>query len=138
MPAIYEHAHTVGQEEIDAHGHANNLRYLYWMQSAAVAHSAAQGWTHADYQRLGLGWVVRTHTIKYLQSALAGDEIKVRTWVGDLSRFASTRKYRIHRGSDDVLLAAAETQWVLVDLTTRSLAPIPEELRSSFIVVERA
>lgn len=137
MPAIYEHLHTVAPEEIDAHGHANNLRYLHWMQSAAVAHSAAQGWSHDDYQRLGLGWVVRTHTIKYLQSALAGDEILVRTWVGDLTRFASTRKYRIHRRRDDVLLAAAETQWVLVDLTTRALASIPDELRNSFIIVDR-
>lgn len=135
MPDVFEHAHTVGEDEIDAHGHANNLRYLHWMQSAAVAHSAAQGWAHADYQRLGAGWVVRTHTIKYLQSALAGDEILVRTWVADLSRFASTRKYRIVRRRDDVLLAASETQWVLVDLATRALTPIPEQLRSSFTIV---
>jgi len=138
MPDIYEHPHTVGGDEIDAHGHANNLRYLYWMQSAAVAHSAAQGWTHEDYQRLGAGWVVRTHTIKYLQSALAGDEITVRTWVADLSRFASTRKYRIVRRRDEVVLASSETQWVLVDLATRALAPIPEQLRASFTIVDRS
>jgi len=138
MPDIYEHLHTVGDDEIDAHGHANNLRYLYWMQSAAVAHSAAQGWTHEDYQRLGAGWVVRTHTIKYLQSALAGDEITVRTWVADLSRFASTRKYRIVRRRDEVVLASSETQWVLVDLATRALAPIPEQLRASFTIVDRS
>jgi len=138
MPDIYEHLHTVGDDEIDAHGHANNLRYLYWMQAAAVAHSAAQGWTHEDYQRLGAGWVVRTHTIKYLQSALAGDEITVRTWVADLSRFASTRKYRIVRRRDEVVLASSETQWVLVDLATRALAPIPEQLRASFTIVDRS
>lgn len=138
MPAVFEYSHLVGADEIDAHGHANNLRYLYWMQSAAVAHSTAQGWSHEDYMRLGLGWVVRTHTIKYLQSAMPGDEILVRTWVADLSKFASTRKYRIVRRKDDVVLASSETQWVLVDLATRALARIPDELRASFTIVDSA
>ena len=44
MPAIYCHSHVVRDDEIDGLGHVNNLHYLKWMQDAAVAHSAAQGW----------------------------------------------------------------------------------------------
>ena len=44
MPPIYHHRHTVLQSEIDSLGHANNVAYVEWMQLAAVAHSAAQGW----------------------------------------------------------------------------------------------
>ena len=47
MPAIYEYRHTVEETEIDAQGRVNNLEYLKWMQTAAIAHSAAQGWTAA-------------------------------------------------------------------------------------------
>ena len=43
-------------DEIDEHGHANNVRYVAWMQSAAVAHSSAQGWTPQRYRELGSGW----------------------------------------------------------------------------------
>ena len=59
MPEIYEHLHTVADHEIDALGHANNVAYVEWMQDAALAHSAAQGWPPEAYQSLGAGWVVR-------------------------------------------------------------------------------
>ena len=136
MPGIYEHRHAVRDEEIDAQGHVNNLRYMHWAIDAAVAHSRVQGWTHDRYSGLGIAWVVRSHTIKYLQSALAGDEIIVRTWIADMQRFSSTRKYRMVRAGDGVVLAAAETQWVLVDTAKRGLARIPEELIASFTIVD--
>lgn len=42
MPVIFEYLHTVRDDEIDPQGHVNNLEYLKWMQTAALAHSAAQ------------------------------------------------------------------------------------------------
>ncbi len=54
MPAIYEHPHTVGSDEIDPQGHANNVAYVQWLQSAAVAHSAAQGWPISPATRASL------------------------------------------------------------------------------------
>lgn|SRR5487761_1439487 len=79
MPAIYEHRHVVVPDEIDELGHANNLAYLRWLQDAALAHSAVQGWPADAYKRLGLGWVVRSHEITYERPALAGDRVIVRT-----------------------------------------------------------
>ena len=136
MSGIYEHHHAVRDEEIDAQGHVNNLRYMHWGIDAAVVHSRAQGWTHQRYVSLGIAGVVRSHTFKYLQSALAGDEIIIRTWIADMQRFSSTRKYRMVRASDGVVLAAAETQWVLVDIAKRGLTRIPEELIGSFTIVD--
>lgn len=136
MPDIYLHEHTVRDDEIDVQGHANNLRFLHWMIDAAVAHSTVQGWSHNDYVRLGAAWVVRSHQIKYLQSAYAGEAVVVRTWVASMKRFSSVRKYRIIRRHDETLLASAETEWVLVNLETRALAPIPPELTASFTIVE--
>ena len=77
-------------DEIDRLGHVNNLAYLAWMQAAALAHSAAQGWPPERYEQLGAGWVVRSHEIKYLQSAYEGERIVVRTWVADMSKVGST------------------------------------------------
>ena len=41
IPAILEWTHTVVEGDLDGLGHANNISYLKWMQSAALAHSAA-------------------------------------------------------------------------------------------------
>ncbi len=53
MPAILEWTHTVVEHDLDGLGHANNISYLKWMQSAALAHSAAQGWPVEAYAALG-------------------------------------------------------------------------------------
>lgn len=132
MPAIYEHPLIVAADEIDRLGHVNNLVYLRWMQSAALAHSAVQGWTPERYERMGAGWVVRSHEIKYLQPAYVDQPIVVRTWVADMTKVASTRRYKILRAADGGLLASAATQWAFVDYTTGTLKRIPPEVLQAF------
>lgn len=132
MPAIFEHALIVIPQEIDRLGHVNNLAYLAWMQAAALAHSAAQGWPPERYEQLGAGWVVRSHEIKYLQSAYEGEQIVVRTWVADMSKVGSTRRYKILRAGDQFLLASASTRWAFVDYAKGSLQKIPHEVVQAF------
>ena len=138
MPRIFEYPHTIADHEIDALGHANNLAYLEWMISAAVAHSTAQGWPGQRYRQLGAGWVVRSHTIEYHQPASAGEQIVVRTWVATMKKVTSIRRYRIIRLPDDQLLATAETKWAFVDYATGQPARIPPEVADSYHVVQRS
>lgn len=132
MPIIYDYAHTVAEKEIDDQGHVNNLAYLRWMQEAAIAHSSAQGWPPERYHELGAGWVVRSHWIEYLQSALLNDEIVVRTWVSDFRKIRSLRKYHIIRPADDAVLARAKTDWTFVGFPTGAPRRIPPDLADSF------
>ena len=135
MPAIYEYHHTVTEAEIDGQGHANNVVYVAWMQSAAIAHSAAQGFSAEAYQRLGHGWVVRSHQIDYHHPVVENEQIVVRTWVATMQRVTSVRRYRIHRRADDRLLATAETKWAFVDLATGQPVRIPPEIAQAFELV---
>jgi len=135
MPAIYEHAVVVREEDLDRLRHANNQVYLRWMIKAAVAHSRAQGWPMDRYLELGAGWVVRRHEITYLAPALHEDEIIVRTWVSTLERATSKREYRILRPTDGVLLAEAATDWVFVDYSNQKVVRIPDDVAGAFEVL---
>jgi acyl-CoA thioester hydrolase len=135
MPAIYEHRLTVPAEAIDGQGHVNNLEYIRWMQDAAVAHSQAQGWPASRYERLGGGWVVRTHRVEYLQAAFAGDQVVIYTWVADFRKIRSLRKYKMIRQADEIVLATAETDWAFIGLEHRVPRRIPSELAEAFEVV---
>ena len=137
MPDIYSHPHIVLPGEIDDLGHANNVFYIAWMQTAAVAHSIALGWPGERYRQIGLGWVVRSHAIEYLQPAFAGDHLIVETWVATMKKVSSLRRYRITRHGDGQLLATAETNWAFVDLATGKPARIPPEVAAAFVVVQR-
>lgn len=138
MPAIYEYEHVVEPADIDELGHANNLSYLRWMQAAAVAHSAAQGWPGDAYRQLRAGWVVRSHQIEYLQPAFERDTIVVRTWVAEMKKATSLRRYKIVRvrgrpsGDKETVLAVAATDWVFVDFATGVPRRIPPEVSQAF------
>jgi acyl-CoA thioester hydrolase len=135
MPAIFEYHLTVAEDEIDGQGHVNNIEYLKWMQDAAVAHSAEQGWTTQRYRALGSGWVARTHTIEYLQPAFADENIVVKTWISNFKKVTSLRKYKIVRPDDAAVLATAETNWAFIGLERYIPRRIPQELFESFDLV---
>jgi len=138
MPAIYTLRHTIVEAEIDQQGHVNNVEYVKWMQQAAVEHSTAQGWPPQRYERIGSVWVVRSHTIEYLQPAFLGQSIEVETWVVDFRKIQSRRKYKIVRPSDAALLATAETNWAFIGLEHHVPRRVPQELIDSFEVVDEA
>lgn len=135
MPAVFYFRYTVGPGEIDGQNHVNNIEYVRWMQSAAVGHSTAQGWPGTRYREIGAGWVVRRHSIDYLQPAFLGDEIVVQTWVSEFKRISSRRKYRIVRPRDETVLATAETDWAFISRTGHVPRRIPPELAAAFVVV---
>ena len=135
MPAIFEYQHQVTSDEIDGVGHVNNIQYLRWMQDAAVAHSTAQGWPSTAYHQLGQGWVVRSHSIEYLVPAYAGDEIVVRTWVADMKRVTSVRRYELLRIADGKHLAIASTNWAFVRFSNLQPCRVPAEVLNAFELV---
>src|SRR4051812_34327673 len=96
MSPTHVHELVVPPSAIDANGHANNVAFVAWMQDAAVAHADAAGCTAAT-QSAGATWVVRSHHVEYLKPAFAGDRVEVRTWVVDVRRAFSTRKYEFVR-----------------------------------------
>ncbi|MCC9603954.1 acyl-CoA thioesterase [Stieleria sp. JC731] len=128
----------MNDDEIDAQQHVHNLRYLQWSLWAAGKHTEAIGWDAKHALNQGVGWVVREHSIQYRVAAVAGDEVVIRTWVSDLQRFASRRKYIIFRPSDRAVLAKIETRWVFVDLTRHKVMSIPQEARESLTVLDAA
>jgi acyl-CoA thioester hydrolase len=125
--------HRVRPDEIDEQGHVNNLHFLAWVQAAAIDHSNAVGWPWSRYEAIGGAWVVRAHQIEYLRPAFAGDDVVVRTWVCEMSKVQSRRRYAILREGD--LLARGETRWVFTSRRTRTLDRVPPELRAAFPVI---
>jgi acyl-CoA thioester hydrolase len=134
MTEIYRHDLKVPKEAIDENGHVNNVEYLRWVQDAAARHSEVSGCTRAS-QEIGATWVVRTHRIEYLRPAFEGDEISVLTWISNIRRVQSLRKYKIMRVADSALLAEGETDWVYVDAQSGKLRSIPQNVMAGFKVV---
>jgi acyl-CoA thioester hydrolase len=126
---------VVPSTAIDVNGHVNNVQYVHWMQEAAMAHSAQQGWPSERFLALGRTWIIRSHTIEYLHSAHAGETITILTWVADFHKIRSLRKYKFFRPADGVVLAIAATLFVFCDLRTGKPVTIPKEVQGAYTVV---
>lgn len=129
--AQHIHRIEVSEASIDRLGHVNNVEYVRWMQDAATAHADALGCTAAT-RAAGAAWMARRHQIEYLKPAFAGDRIEVRTWVADVRRAFSLRRYEFIRTGDDTLLARGETDWVYVDLASGRPRSVPQEIQAMF------
>ena len=136
MTKIFHHKFVVPGDAIDGNGHVNNIEYVQRMQDVAILHSTHQGGTTEKYLELGSSWVVRTHHIEYLAPAFAGDEIEAFSWISDMRRASSLRKYRFRRASDQTILAKPETRWVYVDSKTGRPIQIHPEIEDAFELVD--
>ena len=133
---VYTRSFTIPADAIDVNGHVNNVTYVQWMQDIAVEHYEAIGGID-PMREAGAIWVVREHWIEYLLPAFAGEEIEIRTWVENVRRVRSLRKYEFVRKSDGKTLVRGETDWVFVDAATGTPRAIPEEVARVFTNLEK-
>jgi acyl-CoA thioester hydrolase len=126
---VHEFPLVVAPSAIDENAHVNNVAYVEWMQDATVAHADATGCTAAT-REVDCAWVVRSHEIHYLLPAVEGDALRVMTWVVDVRRAASLRRYRFFRGPE--LIARGQTLWVFIKAATGRPASIPDAVRACF------
>src|SRR5919204_1563558 len=128
----YRHLVEVRPDDIDELGHAGNLVYVRWVLDATLAHSTAAGLDQAAYLERGEVWIVRSHEIKYLRPAFAGDQLAVDTRVVSMAAASSVRRTRITRLSDGAAICEASTDWVFVDVARGRPRRIPEDIRVRF------
>jgi acyl-CoA thioester hydrolase len=130
LTRIYTKTIVIPASVIDENGHVNNVAYVQWMQDIAVEHYSFLG--GLEMQKPFGTWFIREHKVQYLLPAFPGDRIEIRTWVENVRRVQSLRKYEFVRESDGRLLVRGETEWVFVDAATGGLRAIPEEVKALF------
>ncbi|MFH2039430.1 MAG: acyl-CoA thioesterase [Chloroflexota bacterium] len=133
--SIFRIQFKVPAEAIDANGHVNNVYYVQWMQDLAVNHYESIGGVEPT-QALGATWVVRSHHVVYQNPAFKGDLIEASTWVVNIRKVRSLRRYQFARVSDGKVLVNGETDWVFVDNHTGRLLAIPPQIAGLFTLLE--
>jgi acyl-CoA thioester hydrolase len=86
-------------------------------------------------QALSATWVVRSHLVEYLKPAYAGERLRIQTWVMNMGRVRSLRRYRFLRTEDEEVLVRGETEWIFVDATSGAPRAIPPEVAELFTLL---
>ena len=72
--------------------------------------------------------MIREHRIEYLLPAFENEEIEIRTWVENIRKVRSLRKYEFIRKVDDKVLVKGESDWVFIDTKSGGPLAIPQEV----------
>lgn len=123
MSLVFTLKIKVSVDDIDTLDHVNNLVYVKWMDDIATTH-----WNFLtnDNPLPQYVWVVMRHEIDYLKQAGLGDEITVKTWVGETRGITSIRFMEFYK--DSILLVKAKTTWAMLDAKTFKPTRIRENI----------
>ena len=132
ISSTYSKLLIIPRSAIDENGHVNNVAYVQWMQDIAIEHYESIGGIAA--QGKDATWVVREHRIEYFLPAFLGEEIEIKTWVEDIRRVRSLRKYEFVSKADASVIVRGETDWVFVNMKTGRPLPIPDEVARVFSI----
>ena len=123
MEDVFTLKRKVVSKEIDELNHVNNIVYLKWIQDIAYKHWEVL--TKNNPQTMYVWYTIR-HEIDYLQQAVLGDEIIVKTWVGETKGVKSIRHVAIYKG--DIVLAKCQTTYCLLNNKTKRPTRITESI----------
>ena len=89
MSYVHNAQFRIRYYECGASGEIRYSDYLRYMQEAAIAGSAAVGYSEKRYTEEGYLWLAYGTNIEYFQPLAKNDEFTVRTWVHDFRRVRS-------------------------------------------------
>ncbi|PWU29965.1 acyl-CoA thioester hydrolase [Pseudomonas delhiensis] len=119
---------SVGAEDIDGLGHANNAVYVSWLERCAWRHSQRLGLDLAEYRRLDRAMAVVRHEIDYLAAAYEGEELQMGTWIVESDqKLRMDRRFQLVRPADGVTLLRARTTFVCIELSSGRPKRMPAE-----------
>jgi acyl-CoA thioester hydrolase len=128
---------VVEAQDIDAYDHVNNAVYLTWLDRAAWSHSAALGVPLEQCLRVRRGMAALRTEIDFVRAALAGDRVRVATWIAGGDRLRVERRFEVLRAADDATLARARTEYVCINLDSGRAVRMPELFTRAYVATAR-
>ena len=101
------HTFRVRYAETDAMGIVHHSSYVVWMEMGRTEFMRAFGFTYRQLEEMGVLLPVLEISVRYRHSAVYDDELRITTWVDELTRTRIKLAYKIERTSDERLLTEA-------------------------------
>lgn len=102
------------------------------LQEAAIRHADQYGVGAAGLAERGTSWVLNRLAVAITRYPRRDEALRVETWSTGVRGFRGYREFRLFSGGE--LLLAGSSLWLWIDLRTRTLTRVPEELESRFPV----
>ncbi len=113
---------------LDLYGHVNNARYLEFLEEARWAMIESEI-DLGELKNRGIGMVVVNINIDYKSPAGLGDILHVSSRISRIGSKSATVEQLITQKTTEHLVAAAQVNFVVIDIQTQKVITIDEPLR---------
>lgn len=126
---IYRQRYTIRIHEINAAKLLTIPALLKLMQETSMQHLLALQASTWHMEEQQLGWVLLRQRLDILRPIAYGQAITIVTYPTGFDKFFGYRDYLVF-DTDKKLSATATTMWSLIDIRTRRIARVPDQLRA--------
>lgn len=123
-PLAYSETFAVRTYEIDHCKRATIPALIRLMQEAAMQNVIQLNVSVWDLEAQNISWVLLRKSMQVFRLPRLGEQIRVLTCPTGFDRRFTYRDYKIF-GADDELLLQSSSAWLLMDMVSRRMAPIP-------------
>jgi YbgC/YbaW family acyl-CoA thioester hydrolase len=121
----------VAEEDLDAIGHVNNVRFVACLEDARGEWYKRAGISYEDMRNRKVGTVILKMDIIFLKEARLGDTLKFMTIPKKLGNKSFVLQQYIYNQSDELITETSVTS-VMFDLLSRKSISVVEEIASNF------
>lgn len=129
--------HLIDAYQVDRYGFLRPIMLMNLLQGAAGTHAEELGAGRTYCGAHNIAWVVTHNMVDIIELPKFKEEITLVTWPSYNNGLRAYRDFEI-RGADGRLMIRATSQWVLINLNTRRLLRLNDELPNWGSVNERA
>ena len=126
-----ERPYRVRFDEAGPDGNLRSSGYLRYAQDLAWVHSEGAGFGRDWYRERGLTWLIRAIELDIVADVPFGTELRVSTEVVGFRRVWARRRNEFRAPGSEAPLAAAITDWVLLNAAGKPTR-VPEEIAEAF------
>lgn len=127
----FVHWEEVHFRDLDALGHANNVVYAAWLESARIAYYLDL--TGLPIEQIGL--ILAEVTITYKAPAYFGERLAIGVRISSIGTKSFVMDYLLVRAGDEAIIATGKTVLVAYDYRNGTTVPVSDEFRQK--VAER-
>lgn len=117
--------------ECGADGYATLATICNYLQEAASINAGELGFSKTDFDSAGenVSWVLTRLSVRMKSYPRWEDEVSVETFPRGGRKIVAWRDFEIKNASGETL-GAASSEWMLIDLRTRKIKPVPDTVLS--------
>ena len=133
-----EYSFKVRSYECGVDGSASLPAVCNYLQEAASIDAENLGFSKSnfDQQGMNISWVLTRLVVKMMRYPTWEEDITVVTFPRGGRKIVAWRDFEI-KGADGQIIGLATSEWMLIDLATRKIVPVPKEvLEASYFGTE--